>query len=775
MTLPIPATPTPFALATPQAPAGAPPTSTDAGAFRDALAVALGEPAPPRVRLRTSASGEPGRMDARRRTEGRPDALDPTSPEAEEIAGRALAVVADEVPTDGAAGLPGEPTTERESAEPGVVAGRRAHRSEGGTGTDVERESWAPAIVITPVAVPTLGPITPVASALGARNDSRDVLVPEFRGRLERVITRMEQEYGYTVEVIETGRTQERQDALYAQGRSTPGPIVTWTRASRHTHGLAADVAIDGGWTDRAAFERLAIIAREEGLRTLGARDPGHIELPLSGAARPALAPQAGATPRPLPSPDGTPTDDPAGRLFERAQPRPTDGRMSIQPVDNGEVSILPARPRAATEPDGMMHMLPVDADLVSILPVRTPRTRPADELMQILPADPGEVSILPTRPLRGSAPDGMMQILPAPAREERPWPIARPGVPDEGRVRILPATDAGAPGLPGRGLPNVDRRGPVGTPDGRPLAPAVAQVATVATVAQVATPAQVAVVATPGAVPGEGPRSVRAASRPARQAPEALLPVERIGREASLAPIPSPREVIASAEQAAAARVWSPPAAGESARLDQESRQRTEPSEEIFADLLPAFTPDGDAWGALAPEREGLLRPDRAESTQAIERTDAAERIARALRLQDESGERPVSSVMLRLDHPEGGEDRIRVDLRGRTVGATLDVSDANAADHLRAHTRELHQALERAGLEGERLVVRTASESGQALASAAGAERDSVRAAATPSGGNGTGASPRDPRSSREPNHSQRDHDQPASRQRRDQGDRR
>ena len=777
MTLPIPVAPTLLPLATPPSPAGTPSTTTEAAAFRDALAVALGEPTTPRGRQRMAGTGELGRAaEARRATATPSDTLGvaPTLPEAGGIPARAGAQLADEPITDEASGA-----VARESApaphpeESGVVAGRRTHRSEGATSPEAELETWAPAIVITPVAVPTLPSFAPVASPLSARNDSRDVLVPEFRGRLERVITRMEQEYGYTVEVIETGRTQERQDALYAQGRGTPGPIVTWTRSSRHTHGLAADVAIDGGWTDRAAFERLAIVAREEGLRTLGARDPGHIELPVSAGAleRTPASPVVSAPPT---------TEDPVARLFERAQPRRPEGRMTIQPVDAGEVNILPVRTRPATGPDGMMHMLPIDADEMSILPVRTPRPRQEDGLMQILPVDAGEVSILPTRPPRGSAPDDLMHILPATPREERPWPITRPRVPDEGRVSILPAAGTvgptpGVPGASGRGRDNIELQRPVGTPDGRPATPVVAPVATVATVAQVAAPAQVAIVAAPGSVPGDAPRTLRTGSRPVRQAPEALPPVERMLRETPLGTVPAPREVIASAEQTAAARLWSPPSAGEIARPEQESRNHIEPSEEAFADLLPSFTPDGDAWGALAPEREGLLRPDRAEGPQAIERTDAAERIARALRLQDDAGERPVSSVMLRLDHPEGGEDRIRVDLRGRTVGATLDVSDANAADHLRAHTRELHQALERAGLEGERVVVRSAGDGGQALASAAGAERDSVRAASTPSGNTGTGASPRDPRSSREPNHSQRDHDQPASRQRRDQGDRR
>lgn len=44
-----------------------------------------------------------------------------------------------------------------------------------------------------------------------------------------------------------TRRTQEEQDALYAQGRTAPGKIVTWTRQSKHIDGLAFDIAMVKG------------------------------------------------------------------------------------------------------------------------------------------------------------------------------------------------------------------------------------------------------------------------------------------------------------------------------------------------------------------------------------------------------------------------------------------------------------------------------------------------------------------------------------------------
>ena len=41
-----------------------------------------------------------------------------------------------------------------------------------------------------------------------------------------------------------TYRSQEEQDALYTQGRTAPGKIVTWTHNSRHTRRDAFDIAI---------------------------------------------------------------------------------------------------------------------------------------------------------------------------------------------------------------------------------------------------------------------------------------------------------------------------------------------------------------------------------------------------------------------------------------------------------------------------------------------------------------------------------------------------
>ncbi len=132
----------------------------------------------------------------------------------------------------------------------------------------------------------TAAPSVPVRGRGDVTRVETDVaaLSPEFRERLAKVIERMRSEYGHAVTVVETARTQERQDALYAQGRTTAGPVVTWTRNSRHTKGLAADLMVDGAWQNPVGYAHLATVAKQEGLRTLGARDPGHVELPGQGA-----------------------------------------------------------------------------------------------------------------------------------------------------------------------------------------------------------------------------------------------------------------------------------------------------------------------------------------------------------------------------------------------------------------------------------------------------------------------------------------------------------
>lgn len=92
---------------------------------------------------------------------------------------------------------------------------------------------------------------------------------------------------GAPVVVVEGYRSQTRQDALYEQGRTRPGPIVTGTRNSRHTQRRAFDVAfIVGGRltydVPQTWWQYLGALAPRYGLRwgpDIGIRgDYGHFE-----------------------------------------------------------------------------------------------------------------------------------------------------------------------------------------------------------------------------------------------------------------------------------------------------------------------------------------------------------------------------------------------------------------------------------------------------------------------------------------------------------------
>lgn len=417
-----------------------------------------------------------------------------------------------------------------------------------------------------------------------------DLLAPEFLDRLQRVIDRMESEYGYKVEVVETYRTQARQDALFAQGRTEPGQVVTWTRASQHTRGHAADLVVDGSYDDPVAYQRLMRIARDEGLRTLGARDPGHVEL---------------------------------------------------------------AAPRGAT--------------VVA---------RPA-------PSVTSPASIV------------------AAARElESPPPVAP-----------------------------------------------VARVATIAPVAQVAQVARVARVAPVGAVvrqpamPTPAPRG-RATSSPAARDGDAIGGGTGATTQATATgPLPPLGSVAASSNVGTSARNGRDTGAPNDHHASRRSADASAARDSASDVLRQARDELMHAVAGTDPNPIGQSSPLPSDAAGRVGHADMTERIARLLKVHDAAGERPLSQVLLRLERPDGGEDRVRVDLRGNAVSATLDVTDAQAADRLGANVKELQRALERHGFETDSLTVRTASRtmetSALARAASASAESELQRTtAASPSG---------------------------------------
>lgn len=88
------------------------------------------------------------------------------------------------------------------------------------------------------------------------------------QAKLEKLIALAEKK-NLKFKVTEGYRSQERQNKLYEQGRTTPGEQVTWTRKSKHTTRLAFDIAaIKNGkvsWNN-ADYEEIGALGKEAGL-----------------------------------------------------------------------------------------------------------------------------------------------------------------------------------------------------------------------------------------------------------------------------------------------------------------------------------------------------------------------------------------------------------------------------------------------------------------------------------------------------------------------------
>ena len=97
---------------------------------------------------------------------------------------------------------------------------------------------------------------------------------------------------------------------------------------------------------------------------------------------------------------------------------------------------------------------------------------------------------------------------------------------------------------------------------------------------------------------------------------------------------------------------------------------------------------------------------------------------------------------MTLNVDAPDGGQDRVTVEVRGTNVGTQI-TTDAANADRLRVRTADLQDALGRHGLDSEsvRISGTTRSESSDAARAVAG-ERDGLRLTAAQQSATGDGA---------------------------------
>jgi hypothetical protein len=440
-------------------------------------------------------------------------------------------------------------------------------------------------------------------AAADAIEDGVEMLRPEFRARLERVVDRMETEFGHRVEIVETYRSQGRQDALFAQGRTAPGEVVTWTRASHHTEGLAADVVVDGRYDNPEGFARLAQVAREEGLQTLGARDPGHLELASARNARPAA--------------------------------------------------------------EGSAPAAPTVAGIASPAPVATVAT------------------VAQVAPVAQMAPVAQVATVAAVASVAQVANMAN----------VAAATRAAMAEQDRAQDPTTGRRG-----------------------ASSRAPRAAGTNALLDSSSRLGTAGMRALS-----ALREAAGVDRLGGDAR----PDVRTDFRDIMAAAARERGTGTATGERGAPAQQSSGDTQLPTPQIAHPLTAAPQDPSAR---------LAGSDAAQLAAPLGHVDASERIARLLDAQDAAAERPLSHVVLRIDHGDGSEDRIRVDRRGNTIGATLDFTDRLTADRVASHVGELERALAQQGLETESLAVRSSARvAAAAVLHGMGAEADVLRTGAS------------------------------------------
>ncbi len=98
---------------------------------------------------------------------------------------------------------------------------------------------------------------------------------------------RIAEDEGLNVKITETYRTKERQEYLYAQGRTREGKMVTWTLKSKHMERNAFDIAKNEPgheYDDREFFKKAAEIGEKIGLEagyywTDGQQDMPHFEM----------------------------------------------------------------------------------------------------------------------------------------------------------------------------------------------------------------------------------------------------------------------------------------------------------------------------------------------------------------------------------------------------------------------------------------------------------------------------------------------------------------
>ncbi len=151
------------------------------------------------------------------------------------------------------------------------------------------------------IVTPTLLAAPQVAAIAAVDPRSEQViatLLPEVQP-MARALVQKAALGGIRIKIISGFRTYEEQDALYAQGRTAPGPVVTNARAgySNHNFGIAFDVGVFEGnryLGESPKYQAVGALGMDLGLEWGGnwktIVDQPHFQLRPTWAARMAMS-----------------------------------------------------------------------------------------------------------------------------------------------------------------------------------------------------------------------------------------------------------------------------------------------------------------------------------------------------------------------------------------------------------------------------------------------------------------------------------------------------
>lgn len=132
-------------------------------------------------------------------------------------------------------------------------------------------ETWGAIHARLVPSAPRRADVSPDIAAVDPRSEKViATLLPEVQP-LARALVQKAAQTGIRIRVISGLRTYAEQDALYAQGRSAPGKIVTYARAghSNHNFGLAFDVGVFEGAKYRGSspkYKAVGVLGMDLGL-----------------------------------------------------------------------------------------------------------------------------------------------------------------------------------------------------------------------------------------------------------------------------------------------------------------------------------------------------------------------------------------------------------------------------------------------------------------------------------------------------------------------------